>query len=482
MRPYWALDARTLRRRAAAWHFVVRVRAGKASMKGDVGDRVPWLRLWTELISEFAGSLPDVDMPINYMDESRILLPFDAVADLVRREARDRTMPRADQVAANFSGLRDVDEAGPGQPAYDPAWHGPGEQYWHLAVKACGPHTPAHGVGQGDLSGPAAFPHHYRPSYGYKGYVQNWTAAKDPCLQPHIRQLHGTFIEPISLSSTEELIPLFGGSKLPLNNEILIPGAMYLTKREFYSGGDSHGPSWVRKKDGLIWRGDGSGGRARPHNWQHFHRHRLVDMLNGTSVSLAEAAGGRAMAFELPSGDLDPGFASVGAWLGTFADAAFVHLCPGDRCGFLEDRFAPVKELPMRKQFRYKFLPDADGNSFSARFRGFLRSTSLPLKATIYAEWHDDRLEPWLHFVPLDNTFRDLYAALGFFADGPGRPGDAAARFIAERGRQWAETVLRREDMRLYMWRLLLEWARVCDDRRQLLGFVDDLAEGRTGQ
>lgn len=114
----------------------------------------------------------------------------------------------------------------------------------------------------------------------------------------------------------------------------------------------------------------------------------------------------------------------------------------------------------MRDQYEYKFLPDADGNSFSARFRGFLRSSSLPLKAIIYAEWHDDRLAPWLHFVPLDNTFQDLYPALEFFADGDG-PGDAAARFIAEQGQRWADRVLRREDMRLYVWRLLLEWARL---------------------
>ncbi|PHH84649.1 hypothetical protein CDD83_1606 [Cordyceps sp. RAO-2017] len=130
----------------------------------------------------------------------------------------------------------------------------------------------------------------------------------------------------------------------------------------------------------------------------------------------------------------------------------------------------------MDAQYAHKFLPDADGNSFSARFRGFMRSSSLPLKATIYAEWHDDRLAPWLHFVPLDNTFRDLYAVLDYFADGAGGPGDADARFIAEQGQAWANRVLRRDDMRLYVWRLLLEWARLCDDNRHSLAFVDDLA------
>ncbi|KYK56911.1 hypothetical protein DCS_03917 [Drechmeria coniospora] len=475
--PFWALDAATVKRRANAWHWVVRVRNGTAVGSGDVEGRVPWLQLWTELVGEFAEHMPEVDMPVNMMDESRLLVPFDHVAKLVERERRERQLPPVDDVRTNLTGLKQVDDEKP-EP-YDPEWLGPKEQYWNLAVETCGPDTPAHGVRQiDDFAAPAAFPLHYMPTYAYRGFVRNWTAAMNPCLQPHLRQLHGTFIEPISLSSTTELIPLFGGSKLPMNNEILIPGAMYLTKDEFYSGGDSHGPPWPSKKDGLIWRGDGSGGRPKEHTWHHFQRHRLVDMLNGTTVSRAEAEGTRALTFQLPSGAVyDTPRArrkKLGAWLSEIADAAFVHLCPGNECPFFRSVFELSPPTPMRNQYNYKFLPDADGNSFSARFRGFLRSTSLPLKATIYAEWHDDRIVPWVHFVPLDNTFQDLYPALEFLADKDG-PGDAAARFIAEEGQRWAEKVLRREDMRLYVWRLLLEWARVCDEDRHNLGFVDDL-------
>ncbi|RYC57957.1 hypothetical protein CHU98_g8259 [Xylaria longipes] len=127
----------------------------------------------------------------------------------------------------------------------------------------------------------------------------------------------------------------------------------------------------------------------------------------------------------------------------------------------------------MREQYANKFMPDVDGNSFSARFRGFLLSTSLPVKATIYAEWHDDRIVPWLHFVPMDNTFQDLYAILDYFTRDAN--GDRAANFIAEEGRAWSNKVLRREDMLLYVWRLLLEFARVCDEKRDQLGYVDDL-------
>lgn len=42
---------------------------------------------------------------------------------------------------------------------------------------------------------------------------------------------------------------------------------------------------------------------------------------------------------------------------------------------------------------------------------------------------------------------------------------------IAEAGREWAGKVLRKEDMEIYMFRLLLEWGRLTDDRRDELGY-----------
>ncbi|KAG6027333.1 hypothetical protein E4U41_000959 [Claviceps citrina] len=481
--PFWALDASLVKRRANAWHHVVRVRNGTARGHGDTTDLVPWLQLWTALVEEMAEFLPDVDMPINYMDESRLLVPFDRVAELVQKEAKERKMVDVEHATAIYQGLLDTDLASP--DLYDPKWYGPGEQYWDLFVRTCGPDTPAHGVQQlTDWSGPASFPSNYRPEYAYRGYIKNFTASSDACLQPHLRQLHGSFIEPISLSSTEELIPLFGGSKLPQNNDILIPGAMYLDKGDFYSGGESHGSGWERKKDGAVWRGEGSGGRAKEHNWHHFHRQRLVQMLNATVILQAEETGGRPETFDLPPADLYPSArlhdGNLGAWIKEFANAGFVGICGPEECPFYVDVFSKQAHVPMKKQYEYKFLPDVDGNSFSARFRGFLRSTSLPLKATVYAEWHDDRLVPWVHFVPFDNTFRDLYPLLDYFSDNGG-PGDAAARFIAEQGQAWSEKVLRREDMRLYVWRLLLEWARVCDDNRHTLAYVADLAANAEG-
>lgn len=47
----------------------------------------------------------------------------------------------------------------------------------------------------------------------------------------------------------------------------------------------------------------------------------------------------------------------------------------------------------------------------------------------------------------------------------------AAGERIAEAGREWAGKVLRKEDMEIYMFRLLLEWGRLTDDKRDEIGF-----------
>ena len=477
--PFWALDHKILTDRANAWWWTVKVREGKAFGVGDTEGRVPWLQHWTALVEEFAHEMPDVDMPVNMMDESRILVPYTKVEQYVKAEGKNRKMTHFERVITENRDLKNIDARKP-QP-YDPDWTRAAPSFWSLAVKACGPFTPAYGVKPmvlGEWEAAVQLPPlDYNPEYSWRGYVRNWTAAMDPCLQPHLRYMHGTFIEPISISTTEELIPLFGGSKLPMNNDILIPGAMYLTDEDRYSGGSDHGSKWSKKKDGVVWRGYASGGRSQPYNWHHFHRQRLVDMLNSTTVSLFEQTGERPLTFDMPSQELYKSErqkeGTLGPWLAKFANVGFTYFCERN-CEFFNNFFKMKDQLSMKSQYKYKFLPDVDGNSFSARFRAFMLSTSLPLKATIYAEWHDDRLLPWVHFMPLDNTFRDLYPLLEYLGDVNGE-GDLIAQTIAEAGQKWSEKVLRREDMKLYTYRLLLEWARICDENRDTMGYVADL-------
>ena len=491
--PFWALSPRDMRKQASSQPQVIQVRDGTVELVTDNPNRAPWIQLWTGLVKEMMPHLPDLDMAVNVMDEPRILVPWERINTYVGVEQTTRELIDPKIATSTYGGLKNLTDTG--ENPYNPGWvTGEATKYWDYLQAACTPDTTGRNVSTlvtADL--PVEYPSEPLP-YMFKGFIQNFTEAQNPCMQPHLRGMHGTFIESISMSTTTDLFPLFGGSKLPQNNELLIPGAMYLSDREFYNGGKTHGPDWLHKKNGLIWRGMASGGRNKEDTWWHYHRHRWVQMMNGTTVSTMEvgdAASGPTFSL-LPKERYNVTAqmnGTLGEWLSSFSDVAFVDLACSQQikdevgtwpfkhtetrktCPYSSPFLAVKPSMSMKKQYDYKFLPDVDGNSFSGRWRAFLQSTSMPLKATIYTEWHDDRLIPWAHFVPFDNSYGDIYAIMDYFLNGH----DAEAEIIATKGKEWVNRVYRRADMKLYVWRLLLEYARVLDDRRDFLAFVNDL-------
>ncbi|KAH7310605.1 capsule associated protein [Stachybotrys elegans] len=489
MTPFWALEPKEVRRRAHGQAYAIRVRDGKVENRHDSRELPFRQDQWSRLVADIAPHLPDIEIPVNTMDETRIVVPWEDISRLVAAEAANRTIFPVDQATSNFSGLRDVDASGESHHA---KWvTNEPQKFWdHLKV-GCPPDAPGRSVSSlANFDVPIEYPKDPVSEYTYHGFVSNVTTARDPCYQPHLRGMHGSFIESISMSTTHELMPIFGECKLPQNNAFLIPSAVHLTDEiENYSGAGDHGPAWSTKRNALIWRGVNSGARNKPNNWWHMHRARFVQMLNGTTVSSLEAGDVKqARTFQLPPAlynSLGQATSQLGQWVKTWADVGFNNfLCEPPEftedwrhnrhlkpvCSWAAKLFSPAREVPLQKQFQYKFLPDIDGNSFSGRYRAFLLSTSLPLKATIFKEWHDDRLFPWLHYAPFDNSFMDIYAVIEYFMRH-----DKAAEMIATEGKKWAEATLRREDMVIYTWRLLLEYSRVLDDARETLAYVDDL-------
>lgn len=263
---------------------------------------------------------------------------------------------------------------------------------------------------------------------------------------------------------------------------------MYWNNEERFSGGDDHGEAWHTKLNKLIWRGVATGGKNTEDNWKGFQRHRFVAMSNATAVSKAESWELIPENWALPTSQYNLAAQqenTLGEWVGEWSDTGFVDLMcdvqeENGTCTYTSPHFDLVPGMRMAEQFDRKYLPDIDGNSFSGRYRGFLMSSSLPIKATIFKEWHDSRLVPWKHFVPMDNRFMDFYGIMEYFLgyEGEGvRLGghDVEAEKIALSGQDWAMKVLRREDMQIYTLRLLLEFARLSDERRDTMGWVDDL-------
>lgn len=485
LNPFWGVPAKQIRDQANGFKPRISIRNHTTSQHGKP---FIWIDLWEDLIGTIAEYLPDLDLPINMKDESRMIVPWEDIDRYMQSSEDGKRVVAQSELKDTFQSLDYLDEHPPEHFAYA---FGQGT-VWKRVAAGCPPDGPARQAPvETDFTSPPVLDGFY-PKGSYDGYVRNWTLAKSTCDNAHLQGLHGSFIHPISFTMTNEFFPLFGGSKLSVNNEILLPAAMYWSDIPIYTGGKNHGDAWKLKKDGMTWRGSASGGINNKDNWTRFQRHRFVSMVNATSVHLAETGSKDAPPdFVLPANnsyDLaarnagNPG--DLSAWIRPWSDVAFVGLfCHpktkvkhGADCPYTVPYFSVRPKVTMEEQYDYKYLPDIDGNSFSGRYRGFLGSTSLPIKATIYEEWHDSRLVPWKHFVPMDNTFIDIYGIMEYFL-GNAEAGvgghDDVAMDIAIGGKLWAERVLRKEDMQIYVLRLLLEFARLCDDERDIMGWRD---------
>ena len=243
------------------------------------------------------------------------------------------------------------------------------------------------------------------------------------------------------------------------------------------------------KYNTLFWRGATSEGvSSGDHTWRGMTRQRLVHLTNNLTshphdtqtILLPDPKNPKKYKYTLIPGNHIPS-------LNLDTDIAIVDRIA--RCGGIglhdctdqANEFALVPPSDFQSHWRYRYLFDLDGAGFSGRFLPFLQSKSLPFKTALFREWYDSRIVAWKHFVPVDGRLHGFFSTLAYFAGVHGQlPGGKEVRWeghtkegerIAEAGREWAGRVLRKEDMEVYFFRLLLEWGRVTDDRREMLGF-----------
>ncbi|KAL3423370.1 capsular associated protein [Phlyctema vagabunda] len=487
LRPFWGVEPAVIRSLAAHMH--------ENEKDGISGIHIRNKKVWkltngnwraetfATMVKPFIEFLPDMDIAMNRLDQPRVVVPWDDMqAHLVKEQESRHLVPETlPEFTKNISGLYREADSNPVKT--DAGWYSaPGQQYMLIAKEACPPDSHA----RDPSSTLAAAEALYKDPRG--GFITNFNRSSDLCtIGPEIENNHGFLFAPSTVIASRRLVPVFGECKVNVNSDILFPANMYYKNDERYAYDPTYDYDWDDKKDNMIWRGVTSGGTNTADNWMRMHRQRLALITNGTVVKDKEI---RIMA----QNSANPGaYENYGKF--NASEFAFEHTdvgftepfaCVPD-CKFYDGVWSYKSMTTLSEQFKNKFLIDVDGHSFSGRWHAFLQSKSLGIKSTIFREWHDSRLFAWRHFVPLDNRYDEIYSILTYFI-GSGKPPstdtepyvqrhDFEGRKLGRQGREWAEKVLRREDLEIYTFRLLLEYARLSDDNRDRIGYSGDGSE-----
>ena len=465
LRPFWGMEPATIRSLAA--HMSDDEGAGVSGL--HIRDRKIWkltnsnwrMDTFATMVQPFLQYLPDMDIAMNRLDQPRLVVPWDDMQALLRKEEETRRIaPGA--VSAWTKGMAGLLKEDDTEPLItDPHWFSaPGKQYMLIAKEACPPESHA----RNESSTMAAAESLYKDARG--GFVTNFNRSSDLCtIGPEIQDKHGFLYAASTIIASKQLLPIFGECKVNVNSDILFPANMYYANDERYRYNSTFDYDWDDKDDVMIWRGVTSGGTNTADNWKNMHRQRLALMTNETVMARKEV---RIMSQNAPAEYANFDHFRPGVFAQQHTDVGFTEAfaCVPD-CSFYDDVWTYKNMTPLGEQFVSKFLVDVDGHSFSGRWHAFLQSKSLGIKSTIFREWHDSRLFAWRHFVPLDNRFDELYSILTYFI-GQGSSSsvglksapyvqrhDFEGRKIGRQGRDWASKVLRREDLEVWNPRII---------------------------
>lgn len=495
--PFSALSPQEIRDRT--WELIsnpwndaagVMIRNGKTEAAPNILGTHRWMADGLgEMFGKFAEWLPDMDLAFNLNDEPRVVVPYEEMEPMRKAGLKRSGLPVAP--GTSFSANRAdgwtaiPEEPNSDSPLQEISWQ---KTFHRYGMLGCPPDSPARNDRLWD-TGSLCISCISPQSLG--AFLANWSVAADICHQPDLADLHGLYLSPAAFKGTHQLYPIFSQSKVHGFNDILYPSAWnYLDNAKYDPTDECPDKSFAEKDNVLFWRGSTSEGVSKGRgSWRGMTRQRFVHMTNNVNNTAPSKV------LLLPTEEPDQyEYINLPSTKLTELLPTDVRVvdgivrCAGPDCGNQDHEFSPfAAPLNFQAHWKYKYLLDMDGAGFSGRFLPFLQSKSLPFKTALFREWWDDRVTPWLHFVPLDLRGHGLWATLayfhgleGFIEGVPGQKGSTEVKInghphVAERmamqGRDWAGKALRKDDMEIYMFRLLLEWGRLTDDKRDTLGF-----------
>jgi Glycosyl transferase family 90 len=453
--PFWALEPAVIRERTReAIGFdnaliSVMIRNGKVTKMEGGGDMYEWHRDATPvMLKEFIRYLPDMDIAYNIHDEPRVVMQHD---DLLRHVniAQDQNMPKAYNAPSlknEFSTrpedlgegirLKEYKTTRFNRFAHQPTWSN--------SRISCPPDSPARAC-MNDLCVDNTTSYSGLPL----GFIRNTTAFSDICNSPSLERSFGFFDRPNAFDVTHDLIPIFSQSKVSSFQDILYPSPWYYMGRVKYE--KERDIPWEEKADNMYWRGSTTGGFSRDGGWRRQHRQRFLTTIQPQGKARILNYDNSTQSGNWTENEV--GMSEVSHYF----DVKFTHIgqCdPGD-CDAQREYFGTVEPVNMFDALASKYLLDIDGNAFSGRYYAWLLSKSLVYKLALFREWHDEWLRPWVHYVPLGLGGDEYVESIRYFDQE--ESGKVEGKEIAQAGREWAQKVLRNDDLEVWYFRLLLE-------------------------
>ncbi|OJJ47861.1 hypothetical protein ASPZODRAFT_151296 [Penicilliopsis zonata CBS 506.65] len=461
----------------------ISIRDGKPRVQEGIMPTHKWMVSGAaEMIEKFSEHLPDMDLAFNLDDEPRIAVPWETISKLRNDGIPRGDLPPDESLLNGWPAGRGEGWA-PIEPAnqttdtvfIDDRFNGAYDRY---VSAVCPPSSKARSQRFWDrhqLCLDCLHPH----SMGQ--FPTEWHLALDTCHQPDLVTLHGFMLSPTTLKVSQELVPLFSQSSISGFSDIVYPSPWnYIDKIQYAPSEEYPELDYGAKQNSLFWIGTTTEGLSSQGQWKGMARQRFVHHVNNNSLNAVSVLLRSNNRSDTYSYQIMDGLAPVDQ-LGLTTSVHLVDLVRCHDCESEEKQFSLAPPVDFQQHWNHRYLFDMDGAGFSGRFLPFLQSNSLPFRTGVFRQWLDSRVTAWLHFVPIDLRFHGLWSTLAYFAGTnitkAGKPlvlmepHDLQGKWIADQGREWAEATLRKEDMEIYFFRLLLEWARLTDDRRDILGF-----------
>ncbi|WOO78997.1 Beta-1,2-xylosyltransferase 1 [Vanrija pseudolonga] len=337
----------------------------------------------------------------------------------------------------------------------------------HLGwASACAPHHPLRKDYKSDK-----LPDLEGMWHGAKSFVWDHKATMDPCQHPTLVHLNGFLAaHGKGPGPSKKMYPIIAMCKTMLHSDVLA------VAEENWMEDVGVDPEWDEKKhDSLLWRGKTTGILFREDNpWNISQRMNLLNITardNGTLPVLKLTSRGEAVGHPVQK--------DLSKLNDQLMDVAFVDTpiqCePKALCDQISKEYKFGDRMTWVAANEFKYQLDIDGNGWSARFKRLMTTNSAIVKSTIFPEWYSDRIQPWVHYIPVKADLTDLYDVMSFFHDGH----DDLAKKIASAGKQWSTTFYRRDDMISYEFRLLLELARLTAPDREKASYVHKMAKAK---